>query len=76
MTKQFENAIKAVRPDGEHLAGIIPSAYDISLEDMTDLFSLVLDNKPNGLYWAVVRAFEFGFVMGNRCTHSRKLKRL
>ena len=56
---------------------IIPSAYDIGVEDMTDLFELALSpDEPSGLYYAIVRAFMFGFVMGNRCTHRRKMKRL
>ena len=73
MTKMFENAIKTVRPDGRHDTSVIPSAYDMSIEDMRGIFEMMLDGK----YWeAIETAFDFGFVMGNRATHSRKLKRL
>lgn len=77
MTKVFENAIKAVKPNGLDQSSIIPYAYDISLEDMTYLFDLAMsDENRDGLYHAITRAFMFGFVMGNRCTHRRKMKRL
>ena len=76
MTRIFENAIKAVKPDGMGNSSIIPSPYDISCEDMTGLFQLALSDEPNGLWKAIVRAYLFGFVMGNRCTHRRKMKRL
>ena len=77
MTKVFENALKAVKPDGLDNSSIIPLAYDIGLEDMTELFKLARsDDERNGLYKAITRAFMFGFVMGNRCTHRRKLRRL
>ena len=77
MTKLFENAMKAVKPDGMDQSSIIPYAYDIGVEDMTGLFMLARSKTdPNGLYHAIVRAFMFGFVMGNRCTLRRKLKRL
>ena len=77
MTKVFENAIKAVKPNGMDESSIIPNPYDIGLEDMTGLFDLALSDKNmNGLYHAITQAFMYGFVMGNRCTHSRKMKRL
>ena len=77
MTKVFENALKAVKPDGLDNSSIIPSAYDIGLEDMTELFELAMSKDDRyGLYHAIARAFMFGFVMGNRCTHRRKMKRL
>lgn len=76
MTKLFENALKAVKPDGMDQSCVIPSAYDLGLEDLSGLCELALSGKPNGPYHAIVRAFMFGFVMGNRCTLRRKLKRL
>ena len=76
MTKLFENAMKAVKPDGMDQSSIIPSAYDIGLEDLSGLCGLALSKERDSLYHAIVRAFMFGFVMGNRCTLRRKLKRL
>lgn len=76
MTRIFENAIKAVKPNGLDQRSIIPSSYDMSVEDMNGLYILAHSKDPNGLYRALMRAFMFGFVMGNRCTHRRKMKRL
>ena len=74
MTKMFENAIKTVRPNGRQDTSVIPTAYDMSAKDMTDLIRMILEK---GDYWeAIAAAFDFGFVMGNRATHSRKLRRL
>jgi hypothetical protein len=70
----FENAINALYPDEGSCESLIPSAYEMGAKDMTDLIGLVLEK---GQYWeAISAAFKFGFVMGNRATHSRKLKRL
>ena len=76
MTKMFENAIKAVKPDSSKAHEVIPYAYDISLEDFSDLLEMVFSRDHAENYQALVMAFEFGFVMGNRATHSRGLKRL
>jgi len=49
----------------------IPSAYQMSLEDMTFLYKC---DKP---LWQIIDiVFRFGFVMGNRATISRKMDRL
>lgn len=76
MTRIFENAIKAAKPNGMDSSSIIPYSYDMSLEDLDGLFELASSKGATGIYQAISRAFMFGFVMGNRCTHRRKLKRL
>ena len=76
MTKEFENAIKIVKPDGTYKNSIIPSAYDISTSDMAELIELAMSKSIDARWRAIAMAFEFGFVMGNRCTHRRKLRRL
>jgi len=73
MTKVFENAIKSIRPDGDPKKSLLPSAYDMSLEDTSELTGMAMEGNP---FWAIHYAFLFGFVMGNRATHSRKIKRL
>lgn len=73
MTKMFENALKSVQPNGTCGGSKVPYAYDIGSKDMVGLYEMMLEGK----YWdAITAAFHFGFVMGNRATHSRKLKRL
>lgn len=72
MTKLFENAMKAIEPN-ETKGNGIPTAYDMSLEDTTELTRMAMEEDP---FLAVHYAFMFGFVMGNRATHSRKLRRL
>lgn len=76
MTKAFDNAVLAVKPNGMDQESIIPSSYDMSMEDLTDLVSMTLSSLPDARMKAITFAFYFGFVMGNRCTHSRKMKRL
>ena len=73
MTKLFEGAIKKARPHGASESSIIPTQYDISYYDMQDLMEMAHNGKS---FEAIALAFDFGFVMGNRCTHRRKLKRL
>lgn len=73
MTKQFENAIKAIRPDGDPRNSLLPSAYDMSLEDFSELTGMALMKDPA---YAIHYAFLYGFVMGNRATITRKMKRL
>ena len=76
MTKQFQNAIRAVAPNDIFSDTIIPDAYDIGLEDASYLYQLVTTGDGDKIFLALRLAFTFGFVMGNRATHSRKLKRL
>jgi len=71
MTKAFENAIAKTE-----LGKVIPSSYDMSLEDTTELYKLCATGGSNAIIAAIMTAFRFGFVMGNRATHSRKLQRL
>lgn len=73
MTKLFEGAVKKVN-NGESLANsIIPDQYDIGYSDMSSLLEMIRNGKA---VEAVTLAFDFGFVMGNRCTLRRKLRRL
>ena len=72
MTKMFENAIKAVRPE-EKQHSIVPSAYDMSGGDFCDLIKMAMSGNEAK---AIDLAFMFGFVMGNRCTIRRDMKRL
>ena len=76
MTKMFKNAIKAAAPNDLFSDTIIPDAYDIGIEDATYLYQLVISGNGDKIFRALRLAFTFGFVMGNRATHSRKLKRL
>lgn len=76
MTKMFENAIKAVRPKDGKEDGVIPGAYDMGYEDFSGLLELLHSGNPDDQWKAIVLSFEFGFVMGNRCTIRRKLRRL
>lgn len=73
MTRTFENAVKAIKPDKLPAACIIPSPYDMSQEDLAGLIRMAASGD---LAKAIIMAFDFGFVMGNRATISRKLKRL
>lgn len=73
MTKVFENAMMSIRPNGDVKESRVPSAYDMSLEDTKGLTEMAMKGDP---FYAIHYAFLFGFVMGNRATHSRQLKRL
>ena len=73
MTKLFENAMKSIRADEEGQLSKVPSEYDMGLEDFHDLTGKALHGDPA---YAIHYAFLFGFVMGNRATISRKMKRL
>lgn len=73
MTKLFEGAIKKVKPNGTFASSIIPQQYDIGCSDMSDLLEMAYKGK---VFEAIALAFDFGFVMGNRCTLRRKLRRL
>jgi hypothetical protein len=73
MTKLFENAMKSIGADEEGQLSKVPSVYDMGLEDFSELTGKALHDDPA---YAIHYAFLFGFVMGNRCTHSRKMKRL
>ena len=76
MTSTFRNAIQKVKPDGDLSQSIIPGAYDIEAEDMMELLRMVSSGDSESAFRAVAMAFEYGFVMGNRCTHSRKMRKL
>lgn len=69
MTKTFYNAVRAAQD-------AIPGTYDMKVNDLSDLISLAYSDERDKIYKAIKLAFEFGFVMGNRATLSRKLKRL
>lgn len=71
MTKRFENAVLSTK-----IGTGIPDSYDMGLEDLTELLHKALSNDHNEALAAIVTAFRFGFAMGNRATHSRKLQRL
>lgn len=73
MTKMFEGAINKVKPEGLASPSVVPDAYDMSAADYSDLIGMSLSGKPAE---AISLAFYFGFVMGNRCTLRRGLKRL
>lgn len=72
MTKLFENAIQSIRPDGDAQQSRIPSAYDMSMKDASELTKMAKEDPFN----AITLAFLFGFVMGNRATITRKMKKL
>ena len=73
MTKRFENVMKSIKPDGDAHLSKVPTEYDMSVEDFSDLTGMAMQKDPA---YAIRYAFLFGFVMGNRATISRKLKRL
>lgn len=73
MTKVFENAINTVQPDGKAYHTTIPDAYVMSGSDFAELLGMCFSGKEAE---AINLAFLFGFVMGNRCTLRRGLKRL
>lgn len=73
MTKLFENAMKSIQPDGDPRRSKVPTEYDMSLEDYSELTGMALMKDPA---YAIHYAFLFGFVMGNRATITRKMKRL
>lgn len=73
MTKLFENAMKSIRPNGDNSLTKVPTEYDMSLEDYSELTGMALQKDPA---YAIHCAFLFGFVMGNRATITRKMKRL
>lgn len=73
MRKAFENAINSVKPDKETGRSMIPDEYDLSASDLSDLIDMSLSGHPAK---ALCLAFCFGFVMGNRATITRKMKRL
>lgn len=72
MTKVFENAMKAIQPEGDARKSKVPAPYDMSLEDYSELTRMALQGDPA---YAIHYAFLFGFVMGNRATITRKLKK-
>ena len=73
MTKLFENAIESIRPNDDALQSKLPTEYDMSLEATAGLIEMAMEGD---IFYAVHYAFLFGFVMGNRATIRRKLKRL
>ena len=73
MTKLFERAIKKVTPQDAPTHTIIPTQYDMGYYDIQALMEMAHNGHS---FEAISMAFDFGFVMGNRATHSRKLKRL
>jgi hypothetical protein len=73
MTKLFENAMKSIRADAEGQLSKVPTEYDMGLEDFHDLTGMAIHGDPA---YAIHYAFLFGFVMGNRATITRKMKRL
>ena len=73
MTKRFENAMKSISPSGDNRLSKLPTEYDMCLEDYSDLVGMALHKDPA---YAIHYAFLFGFVMGNRATITRKMKRL
>ena len=73
MTRIFKNAINAAKPGTDDNRSVIPYPYQMSMEDMQDLILLAVKGH---IYKAIHLAFTFGFVMGNRCTIRRNMKRL
>ena len=71
MTKQLENAVENTK-----CGHVIPTAYDLGLEDLQELFEFCTSGSNNAVVAAIITAFRYGFVMGNRATLSRNLKRL
>lgn len=71
MTKMFENAVQKTK-----MGQVIPCSYDMSLEDMQELLKLGCSGNRELILIAITTAFRFGFVMGNRATHSRNMRRL
>ncbi len=76
MTQKFENALKTVEPQDTLTGSVIPSAYDIGLDDMAELRTMIRSQGGDAMYRALIMAFRYGFVMGNRATHSRNIQRL
>lgn len=72
MTKVFNNAINAARPENK-TQRTIPHGYDMTGEDFMELVRLA---RSGNVFEAISQAFCFGFVMGNRATVSRNMKRL
>ena len=62
----------------------LPAHYDLEMREIDELIDLATDKSGDmpimadldGIYRAIVTAFQYGFVLGNRATISRKLKRL
>ena len=73
MTKTFQNATKVIRPEDPSTKFVIPTPYDMGVEDLGSLLQMAVSGDPAA---AIILAFNFGFVMGNRATISRNLKRL
>ena len=73
MTKVFENAINSVMPDDDPRKAKVPQGYYINMEDVSWLVGKALREDP---FYAIHYAFLYGFVMGNRATITRKMKKL
>ena len=73
MTKIFSGAVKKVKPRGLSDNAIIPTRYELGCKDMADLMEMAYNGNA---FEALALAFNFGFVMGNRATHSCHLRRL
>ena len=57
------------------LIGRIPSAYDLTADDMDDLISRA--SKGTEEAWnAIAAAFRIGFLRGNHCTINRQMKKI
>ena len=76
MTKRFDFAMKAAQPDGTPNSSIVPDDYDLSSEDILELMRMARSGVSGDWFRAINLAFTFSFVMGNRATHARNLKRL
>ena len=56
---------------------IIPEAYQMSVTDLSALYEQYMASKDQNKFWVLIdTAFRFGFVMGNRATINRGIKRI
>lgn len=66
------NMVKTV----EKSKGQIPLHYDLVVEDLNVFMRMIKENGIDGAFDAVVMAFRYGFVLGNRATVAGKVKKL
>lgn len=45
-------------------AAHVPSSFDITAEELNQLYDVVKNEGPDGLYLAITTAFKYGFVSG------------
>ena len=56
----------------EKVKGTIPYNYELTLGELHDLYSVLMDENRDGRWDALTTAFDYGFVLGARAQKAGK----